>query len=122
MVYLELTLMAKLPGETKDTILNLLRQLAEVIDEAGSTELAIFEQFGETETSIPILEELQDARERLRNPYNRLCTLFLNIAESQPDASAAVLNLLYQAIEQAQANADAVTATIQESKRDIDLL
>lgn len=31
-------------------------------------------------------------------------------------------NLLYQTIEQAQANADAVAATIQESKRDIDLL
>ena len=114
--------MAKLPDETKATILNLLGQLAELIDEASSTELGVFEQFGETETSIPIVEQLQDARERLRNPYNRLCTLFLNIAESQPNASAAVLNLLYQTIEQAQANADAVTATIEECKRDIDLL
>lgn len=114
--------MAKLPSEIKATILNLLGKLAELIDEAAATESLIAEQFGETEISIPILEQLQDARERLRNPYNRLCTLFLNIAESQPNASAAVLNLLYQTIEQAQANADAVAATIQESKRDIDLL
>lgn len=41
--------MAKLPSETKATILNLLGQLAELIDEAAATESLIVEQFGETE-------------------------------------------------------------------------
>lgn len=79
--------MAKIPKKTKNTILYLIGQFAELIDEAAATESTIGEQFGETEETMPTLEQLENARERLRDPYSRLCTLFLRIAESQPTAS-----------------------------------
>jgi hypothetical protein len=54
--------------------------------------------------------------------YNRIYGLVLQIAESQPVASLATLKLLQQSIEQAQATADAVEATVQETKRIWNLL
>lgn len=113
--------MAKLPDQTLTTIFGLQRQLAESIEEASALEWALFEQYGETELTIPELEELQNARVRLTVPYSRLHTLLLRILESQPMASDAMLNLLDQAIEQAQAAADAATASVREIKRNWNL-
>ena len=114
--------MAKLPQETIATILNLQARLLAGIDEAKAAEFAIFEQYGETEATATVLEQLQNATERLRNPYSRFYTLLLRISESQPLASSAMLNLLAQTIEQAQADANAVEATIREAKMDFNLL
>ncbi|MGA9378618.1 MAG: hypothetical protein WBV73_07590 [Phormidium sp.] len=97
------------------------RRLLEGIDEAKAAEADIFEQYGETDEIEVVLQQLQNATERLRNPYSRFCTLLLRIAEAQPIASTAMLNLLAQTIEQAQADADAVEATIRETKRDFNL-
>nr|WP_019487637.1 hypothetical protein [Kamptonema sp. PCC 6506] len=113
--------MAKLPQETIATILNLQARLLAGIDEAKAAEFAIFEQYGETEATATVLEQLQNAAERLRNPYSRFYTLLLRISESQPLASSAMLNLLAQTIELAQADADAVEATIREAKMDFNL-
>jgi len=114
--------MARLPDKTLTAILSLQQQLVEGINEAGATELAIFEQFGETEVTIAVLEQLWNARQRLTDPYSRLCTLLLRVAESQPTAPAVMLNLLVQTVEQAQAAVDASQASIREAKRDFDLL
>ncbi|MFB2893359.1 hypothetical protein ACE1CI_10640 [Aerosakkonemataceae cyanobacterium BLCC-F50] len=113
--------MAKLPSETKATILNLLGQLAELIDEAAATESLIAEQFGETEITISTLDDLLNVRERLRNPYNRLCRLFLQVSEFQPTPPAAMLDLLYQTMEDAEASIAASDATIREAKKDFEL-
>jgi len=48
--------------------------------------------------------------------------LLLLIAESQPVASYATMNLLYQSIEQALATVPAAEATVEEIKRDWNLL
>jgi hypothetical protein len=114
--------MAKLPDETLTIIFTLQRQLVEGIDEAAATESMIFEQFGETEVTLPVLEQLQNVRERLMGPYSRLSALLPRIAEYQPTAPADVLNLLYQTIEQAQAARDATDASVREAKRDFNLL
>jgi len=114
--------MAKLAQETITTILNLQQRLLAGIDEAKAAEFAIFEQYGEIEATATVLEQLQNATERLRNPYSRFYTLLLRISESQPTASSAMLNLLAQTIAQAEADADAVTATIREAKIDFNLL
>jgi len=114
--------MARLPDKTLTAILSLQQQLVEGINEAGATELAIFEQFGETEVTIAVLEQLWNARQRLMDPYSRLCTLLLRVAESKPTAPAVMLNLLVQTVEQAQAAVDASQASIREAKRDFDLL
>jgi len=94
--------MAKLPDEILTTIFTLQRQLASGIEEASAAEWALL-SMGETEATIPELEELQNARERLTAPYSRLHTLLLRILESQPLVSPAILNLLVKTIEQARA-------------------
>jgi hypothetical protein len=113
--------MAKLLGETLIIIFNLQRRLVEMIDQASAAESSIFEQFGEIEATIPGLEQLQNARQRLTDPYSRLCTLLLRIAKYQPTAPVAMLNLLAQTIEQGQAAVDASQASIREAKRDFDI-
>ncbi|MCT7953093.1 hypothetical protein NG798_25170 [Ancylothrix sp. C2] len=50
--------MARLPSETVTKIFSLQQQFLEKIDEAGLLEFILFEQFGETEETIPELEEL----------------------------------------------------------------
>lgn len=114
--------MAKLPDETMTTVFNLQRRLLERIDEATATALNIFDQFGETEVTVSELEQLDNVRERATSCYSRLHILLLRIAESQPVATSATLNLLAQSIEQAQATDAASEATIQEIRSDLNLL
>lgn len=113
--------MAKLRDETLTIVFNLQRRLLERIDEATATEVAIFEQFGETEETIPELDQLQNVRERARSSYSRLYMLLLRIAEAQPSATSATLNLLTQSIEQAQATDAATDASVQDIKRNWNL-
>lgn len=86
--------MANLPDEAVTTVFNLQRRLWELINQATTAAWVIFEQFGETEETLPELEELRNAAERLRNFYSRLYTLMLQVVESQPSATSATLNLL----------------------------
>jgi len=77
--------------------------------------MGALEQYGETEATIPELEELQNARERLTAP-SRLHTLLLRILESQPLVSPAILNLLVKTIEQARAATEAARASVREKQ------
>lgn len=114
--------MAKLPDETITTIFTLQRQLAEGIEVAAAAEWALAQQYGETEATVPELEELQNARERLTEPYFRLHKLLLRILEMQPMASNAMIDSLYQSIERARAARDAAGASVEEVKRSWNLL
>ncbi len=109
--------MANLPDETLITVANLLPRLFNVINLATACEFNLFEQYGETEETVSELEELKNAAERARMFSNRLYGLVLQVAESQPVAYEATVKLLQQSIEQAQATADAVEASVQEIKR-----
>ena len=109
--------MAKVSPQTLTIIFNLQRRLVELIDQAKTAEYHLFEDYGETEETIPELEQLQNGAERLRNPYSRLATLTLAIAEAQPIAPTAMINLLSQTVEEASASSDAVEASIMEIKR-----
>ena len=109
--------MAKVYPQTLTIIFNLQRRLVELIDQAKTAEYHLFEDYGETEETIPELEQLQNGAERLRNPYSRLATLTLAIAEAQPIAPTAMINLLNQTVEEASASSDAVEASIMEIKR-----
>lgn len=114
--------MANLPDETVTIIFNLQRRLWELINQATTAAWVIFEQFGETEETIPELEALSNAAERLRDSYSRLYILMLQVAESQPSATSATLNLLAQSIARSQATADASQASVQEIKRTWNLI
>ncbi len=109
--------MAKLSPETLTNIFNLLRQIAEEIENACSTEWILFEKYGETPRTISELDELQNVKERLNQSYSRLNILMLRILEAQPIASNAMVDLLTQAINDGFANLDASHASIQEIKK-----
>ena len=109
--------MANLPPETLNLIMNLVPRLFDVINLATATEYNLFEQYGETATTRSELDELKNVTERARGFYNRLYGLTLQVAESQPIASSATLNLLRTTIEQAQAIADTGEASVLEIKR-----
>jgi hypothetical protein len=109
--------LAKLSPETLTTIFSLQRQLIELIAETKATEFNLFKRYGETEETLPELEQIQNCLERLRNPYSRLHTLTLRISEYYPVAPSAILELLDETIEQAKVSADAVAASLSETKR-----
>lgn len=114
--------MAKLPEETLAITFGILRRLADAIELASATEWTLFDRYGETARTIGELEELQNARDRLNQSYNRLNTLLLRILEAQPIATNAMLDLLAKAIENGRANLEAANASIQEIKRGWNLL
>jgi hypothetical protein len=113
--------MAKLPEQTLTIILNLQRQFFRGIDEATALELMLTQEFGETEASESDLEQLQNIRQRLTDPYSRLSTLLLRVAEFQPLAPTAMLDLLAQTIQRGQAAVDAAQASVEEIRRDWNL-
>jgi hypothetical protein len=113
--------MADLAEETIIIIFSLQRRLLKIINEATRFSFIIFDQFGETEETIPELDELQNVRDRVTSYYVKLYRLSLQVSESQPTATSATLGLLAQSIEQTQAIADAGEASTQEVKRNWNL-
>lgn len=109
--------MAKLSPEVLTTIFSLQRRLIELIAETKNSEFSLFERHGETEETLPELEQIENCLERLRNPYSRLHTLTLRISEYYPIAPSAILELLAETIEQAQISADVVTANLSETRK-----
>ncbi len=110
--------MAKLPKETTVTINSLKQQLLDILDNSTAAEFMLFERFGETETTIPLLEELKSVAERSTSWFSRLVNLQLRIAQSQPTATFDMLKLLSEAIVRIQAEAPAMERSIQEVKID----
>lgn len=109
--------MAKLPEEATVTINSLKQQLLDILDNSTAVEFILFERFGETETTIPILEELKNVA-RSTSWFSRLVNLQLRIAQSQPTATFDMLKLLSEAILRIQAEAPAMERSIQEVKID----
>ena len=93
-----------------------------ITDEATDTEYNLLEHYGENTETIPELEELSNIRERARDAYTRLFHLLLNIAQTQPIANKNTLELLYQAIEQADLIVDTLKISIQEIKNNWNLI
>jgi sugar phosphate isomerase/epimerase len=63
--------MARLPEAKVLIVFALQRTLLERLDEATRTEFDLLEQYGETEETIPELDELQNIRERANTYYSR---------------------------------------------------
>jgi hypothetical protein len=78
----------------------------------------ILEQYGEIESTLTTLEQLDNAKERAITYYARFHILLLRIAESQPVAESAILNLLTVAAAEAQLATEALEATLTEAKQD----
>lgn len=56
--------MAQLPEETTTVVLELQRQLLVIIHQATAVSFLILERYGETETTLTDLEQLDNTRER----------------------------------------------------------
>lgn len=114
--------MANLSNETITRLLNLQRNIWNIINETTATEFSLLQEYGETEATISDLDMLQNTKERTTTYYSRLYTLSLRIAEAQPLAPIAMMELLERTLNEAEAISDASIATIQEIKRDWNLL
>ncbi|MGF1602138.1 MAG: hypothetical protein ACFCU8_08975 [Thermosynechococcaceae cyanobacterium] len=113
--------MADLPESLVAQILKLQQRLLKIINESTRLALMIFEQFGETEATIPELDELQNVTERATSCYTRLSRLMLQIAESQPLATSATLNLLTESIVQTEVIVDVCEASNRDVQRNWNL-
>jgi hypothetical protein len=109
---------ARISAETIERILNLMGCLSGLIDIASSTELAIFNTYGEMGEIPYVLEQLQNTKEKGIVAYSRLSTLLLKVSEVQPSVSTAMMEMLRKAIEQAEATVEAGLATVKEVKND----
>ncbi len=114
--------MAEIPPETIAKILELLGRLSVLIDRASATELSVFNIYGETEEVADVLQQLENTKERGTVAYSRLSGLMLKISTFQPSAPAAMVEMLTQSIQTAEAIVDAGEATVKEAKNDWNLL
>jgi thiamine biosynthesis lipoprotein ApbE len=110
--------MAQLSEQTTTEVLELQRRLLAIVHQATAVAFVILEQHGEIEETLADLEQLDNTRDRADTYYSRFYTLLRRIAEAQPMADSAMLDLLTVAISQAKATAHALEATIAETKRD----
>lgn len=97
-------------------------RLLQLLHQVTKIDLIIYERFGETPDTFNTLSQLQNARERLTDFYSRLGKLLRCVCEAQPSANADLLNCLYQSLEEALATADAIEASLKETKQDWNLL
>lgn len=114
--------MATLPDKITNTVLELQKQLLSIVDKTTAIAFILLERHGENEKTIVSLNDLDSIRERVTNYYSRFYTLLLRIADAQPIANNAILDLLERSMDEAQANIDASEATIKEEKRNWNLL
>ncbi len=114
--------MAKFPEETIELIWQLKRQSLEIVDEATAVEFRLFELFGETEETISHLEEMKNVADEAISSFTQLSTFQIQVAQTQPIASADMLNLIARIIPRTQARIPALKRSIQEVKIEWDLL
>jgi hypothetical protein len=106
--------MAKLSLETAQTIWDLQHQLLEIIDTAITLELSLFEAFGETQDTMPFLDELQSISQQSIERFSLFSTLQVRVANTQPPISADILDVVNRSIRSTQQKIPALKRSIQE--------
>lgn len=110
--------MAKLSLETTEILNQIRQQLIDIIDDATGMEFILFEQYGETDSTLIVLDELKSVSQDASSRFNQLCNLQLRIAESQPVTTLDILELLERAIERSQTRIPAWQRSIREIQLD----
>jgi hypothetical protein len=113
--------MAKLSLETAQTIWDLQHQLLEIIDTARTLELSLFEAFGETERTIPYLDELQSIAQQATERFSRFSILQIRVANTQPPIPQALLKVVDVAIKSTQQKIPALKRSNQETIQEFNL-
>jgi hypothetical protein len=114
--------MAKLPNDISETIWGLKRKLADVIDNARSTEFFLFDTFGETERTIVYLDDLQSVAEQASERFSQFSSLQIRILNVQPHVPEDMLELVTRVIENTEARLPALEQSIQEIRTEWELL
>ncbi len=114
--------MAKLSHETMQTLWRLKSQLLDLVDAAKALEFNLFEQFGETDETIIVLDELKNIAEQAVSRFSQLSTLQLRLAESQPLVPPDMLELLIQTIANTEQRVPALERSVEEIKVEWSLL
>jgi hypothetical protein len=114
--------MAKLGPETTEIINRLRQEAFDIVDEATALEFKIFDRFGETEQVFSYMAEMKNVSEEAITLLSRLSTLQLQVAQSQPTAAPAMLELLEQAIQRTLVRIPALERSIQEVKMEWNFL
>ena len=113
--------MAKLSLQTAQTIWDLQHQLLEIIDTARTIELSLFEAFGETDRTIPYLDELQSIAQQATERFSRFSTLQIRIANTQPPIPRDLLEIVDRSIESTQQKIPALERSNQETIQEFNL-
>jgi hypothetical protein len=113
--------MARLSLETAQTIWDLQHQLLEIIDTARTLELSLFEAFGETERTIPYLDELQSIAQQATERFSRFSTLQIKVANTQPPIPRDLLEIVDRSIESTQQKIPALERSNQETIQEFNL-
>jgi hypothetical protein len=106
--------MAKLSPETAQTIWDLQHQLLEIIDSSSILELSLFDAFGETEDTIPVLDELQSIAQQAIDRFSRFSNLQIRIAKNQPPIPPDVIEIVDLSIQTTEQKIPALKRSIQE--------
>ena len=113
--------MAQLPPEITKTTNQLKQNCLEIVHAGTAAAFYLNEQLGETQETLPFLDELQATAEDARDSLSRLHGLQLMIAEAQPMIPTQVLQLLSRAIEYTVSRIPAWERSIEEVKLEFDL-
>jgi hypothetical protein len=106
--------MAKLSPETAQTIWDLQHQLLEIIDSSSILELSLFDAFGETEDTIPVLDELQSIAQQAIDRFSRFSNLQIRIAKTQAPIPPDIIEIVDRSIQTTEQKIPALKRSIQE--------
>ena len=106
--------MAKLNPEKAEVIWELQQRLLEIIDTARTLELSLFEAFGETDDTVPFLDELQSIAEQAIERFSLFSTLQIRVANAQPPIPSDILEIVDRSIQTTQQKIPALNRSIQE--------
>ena len=88
---------------------------------ARTLELSLFEAFGETDRTIPYLDELQNIAQQATERFSRFSTLQTRIANTQPPIPRDLLEIVDRSIESTQQKIPALERSNQETIEEFNL-
>jgi hypothetical protein len=113
--------MAQLSPEINQAIWDLKRKLLEIINTSKSVEFNLLAADGETNETVPTLDQLQTITEKAIDRFSRLSTLQLRIAEAQPILGENMLAFITEAIIASESNIPALKQSIEEIRQGFNL-
>ena len=96
--------------------------MLDIVDEATAAEFFLFERFGETDSTIVVLDELKDIAEQAASSFSQLSNLQLRVADTQPSVPLGMLELLTKVIANTEQRVPALERSVEEIKTEWSLL